>query len=339
MNLTFRVDALPTIGIGHLIRCLALSEELMRRDHVCYFLSKIDNDELTSIIRKSKVNYQKIKTNATLQEDLEYLLNFSNGNDIDWIVTDHYGINTKYIQEIKQNNYKVLSVDDTAQIHYYSDIVLNQNIGSEKLKFSAEKHTKFLLGLKYAILKDQLLKKDQKIEKNKVKKVLIMLGGTDKDNFTLKILKFLEPFSENIEFTVVVGPLNPFYDDIKDYVKEENLKIRVTKSPENMVDVYLEQDIAISAGGSSCYELAYFGIPNIIVTIADNQLRIAHELNKQNVSIYLGKKDEIKAEQLKKKFEELVNNHSLQKNMSCNGKKLVDGKGKERIVDFMERFD
>ena len=67
-------------------------------------------------------------------------------------------------------------------------------------------------------------------------------------------------------------------------------------------------------------------------------MNIARELDKQKVSIYLGKKEEIKAEQLKNKFNELVNNHSLQKNMSRNGKKMVDGKGKERIVDFMEKF-
>ncbi|GAG07678.1 unnamed protein product, partial [marine sediment metagenome] len=121
--------------------------------------------------------------------------------------------------------------------------------------------------------------------------------------------------------------------------EEKDLKIRVIKSPENMANLYLESDIAISAGGSSCYELAYFGIPNIIITLADNQLNIAHELDKQKISTYLGTKNEIEIEQLKNKVKELINNDSLRKTMSQNGKKLVDGKGKERIVRFMERFN
>ena len=64
----------------------------------------------------------------------------------------------------------MLSVDDTAQIHYYSDIVLNQNVRAErkKLKFSSEKYTKILLGIRYAILRDELLKREEKIE-NKLK--------------------------------------------------------------------------------------------------------------------------------------------------------------------------
>lgn len=336
MNVAFRVDASSNIGIGHLMRCLALSEELRRRGHACYFVSKIDSGELISEIEKNNIHFQ-INLNATLNEDAEKLIKYSNENNIDWITTDHYGIDASYIEEIKQNNFKVLSVDDTAKIHYYSDVVVNQNIGSEKLRYSSEKHTKFLLGPKYAIIRDQLLKRGNKTEGNKVKKILIMLGGTDKDNFILKIIKAIKSFNKNIEFLVVVGPLNPHYDNIKKYVEGEDLNIRLIKSPKNMAGIYSQSDIAINAGGSSCYELAYFGIPNIIISIADNQLHIAENLDKRKVSMYLGEKENFKGNQLKNKLIELINNQSLRRNMSENGRKLVDGKGKIRIVDFMER--
>lgn len=336
MNVAFRVDASSDIGIGHLMRCLALSEELTRKGHDCYFLSKIENDELINKIEKNNIHYQ-INSNATLLEDNKTLVKFAKEKDIDWIVTDHYGINTEYIKEIKQNNFKVLSVDDNAQIHYYSDIVLNQNIGSEKLNFSAEKYTKFILGAKYAIIRDELLIKKNKKEGNEVKKILIMLGGTDKDNLILKILKTLKS-CRNLEFLVVIGPLNPHYDKIKNFIESENLKARIIKSPENMADLYLESDIAISAGGTSCYELSYFGIPNLIISVADNQLTISNEFDKQNISIYLGEKEKLSSEDLKNKFKELIDDSVLRKKLSENGKKLVDGKGKQRIVELMEKI-
>ena len=336
MNVAFRVDASSNIGIGHLMRCLALSEELTRKGHDCYFLSKIENDELINKIEKNNIHYQ-INSNATLLEDNKILVKFAKEKDIDWIVTDHYGINTEYIKEIKQNNFKVLSVDDNAQIHYYSDIVLNQNIGSEKLNFSAEKYTKFILGAKYAIIRDELLIKKNKKEGNEVKKILIMLGGTDKDNLILKILKTLKS-CRNLEFLVVIGPLNPHYDKIKNFIESENLKARIIKSPENMADLYLESDIAISAGGTSCYELSYFGIPNLIISVADNQLTISNEFDKQNISIYLGEKEKLSSEDLKNKFKELIDDSALRKKLSENGKKLVDGKGKQRIVELMEKI-
>jgi len=339
LNVGFRVDASSDIGIGHLIRCLALSEELTKRGYDCNIFSKIENEELISRIFKNKINFQKIKPKATLEEDKNTVIKFSNENDIDWIITDHYGLSSEYIKELKKNNFKVLSIDDTAQIHYYSDIILNQNIGSEKLKFSTEKYTKFLLGPKYVMIRNQLLRRDEKIEKNTVEKILITLGGTDEDNLTLEIIKMLEDINDKIEFLVLIGPLNPYENNIREYINDKGLKIKLIKSPKDISNLYLESDIAISAGGSSCYELAYFGIPNIIITIADNQLNIAKELDREKISIYLGLKNEIKKEKLQNKVKELINNHLLRKTISKNGKKLVDGKGKERIVSFMERLN
>ncbi len=321
------------------MRCLALSEELMKRGNVCYFVSKIDEDELITRIQKANIISQKIKNDADLEEDLEVLLEFSDKNHIDWVITDHYDIDSRYTKEIKRKGFNVLSIDDTSQIHYYSDVVLNQNIGAEKLKFSAEKDTEFLLGTDYVMIRNELLKKDEKIENETVKKILVTIGGTDDDNFTLKILKYLESINKDIEFKVGIGPFNSFYNEIYEYSKTSNCKIRLIKSPVCMTELYLESDIAISAGGSSCYELAYFGIPNIIVAIADNQSNIAHGLDKKNVSMFVCEKEGFNEKKLMQNVNELINNHDLRMNMIRNGQQLIDGKGKKRVVDFMERLN
>jgi UDP-2,4-diacetamido-2,4,6-trideoxy-beta-L-altropyranose hydrolase len=339
LNIAFRVDASSSIGIGHLMRCLALSEELTKRGNNCFFVTKTESNELINRIMKNKVYFQKINPNATLKEDEDIVIKFSNENHIDWIITDHYGLNSEYIKEIKKHNFNVLSIDDTAKIHYYSDIVLNQNIGSDELKFSKENYTNLLLGTKYVMIRNQLLKREDKIERKNVKKILIMLGGTDEDNLMLSIIKMLEGINNKIEFFVIIGPLNPNEDLIKEYIDKLNLKFKLIKSPKDMSKIYLESDIAISAGGSSCYELAYFGIPNIIISIADNQLEISKELDNQKIGIYLGTKNEITKEKLENKLKELINNGSLRQTLSKNGKKLVDGKGKVRIVEFMERYN
>jgi spore coat polysaccharide biosynthesis predicted glycosyltransferase SpsG len=103
-----------------------------------------------------------------------------------------------------------------------------------------------------------------------------------------------------------------------------------------MAPIYLQADLAISAGGSSCYELMYFGIPTLIIIVANNQVSIANELNRQHIGISLGRKNEIQHEYLKKKIKELLENRSLRKRLRQNGRRLVDGKGKKRIVDCME---
>lgn len=340
LNIVFRVDATKNIGLGHLMRCYALAEELIKKKHKCYFISNIDCEKIVEKITKSKIILEKRSTSPNSNQDLDYLIDFSRNNDIDWIVTDHYEINSEYIKTIKDNGFNVLSIDDTAQTYYVSDIVVNQNIGSEKLKFYSDKNTRFLLGPKYVMIRDELLKREKKRYPDDVKKILVTLGGMAYDALTIKILRLLkEIIDDSVQIIVVIGPLNRVRSDLKSEMnKLIDSKFRFVFSPRTMLDLYLKSDIAISAGGSSCYELAYFGIPNIIITVADNQLNIAKELDKKNVSIYLGKKEDFSSNKIKENVLKLINDNSLRKNMAENGRKLVDGKGKQRIIEVMYNF-
>jgi UDP-2,4-diacetamido-2,4,6-trideoxy-beta-L-altropyranose hydrolase len=336
MKIAFRVDANQKTGIGHIMRCLALSEELTRRGHTCIFLTKIDNSDLLKRIKTFHVKIQKINANVSLKKDFETLLNFSRDNEIDWIVTDHYGFDTSYIKKIKKQNFHVLSVDDTSQIHYYSDIVVNQNINAECLTFSIEPYTILLRGPTYLMLRDELLVREEKRDHAYVKNILITLGGTDQDNFLLTILQSLESVIKNIKLLVIIGPFNPHISTLQAYKKKTDAQVTLIKSPKNMADFYLQSDLAISAGGTSCYELAYYGIPNLIIAVADNQLFTASEFDRQHIGLYLGTKQKLQLGQLRYKIKELLENPSLRRRMSQNGRKLVDGKGKKRIVDCME---
>ena len=183
------------------------------------------------------------------------------------------------------------------------------------------------------MLRDELLKRKEKIGKEDVKKILITLGGSDNDNVTLKILRSIE--NKQIEILLLIGYFNPFYNEIKNYAKKNN-NIKIIVTPKDMTDIYLKTDMAISAGGITCYELAYFGIPNIIITLADNQLNIAYELHKKNISFYIGKKDNFDSKKLNYYIEELINDKSLCDEIKKNGIQLIDGKGKERIVNLMK---
>lgn len=337
-TIAFRFDAASNIGIGHLMRCLALAEELISRGNKCIFLSKTDEGNLIKKIEKIGCIYEKLPENLDISKDAENLISYCSQNNIKWVVTDHYDIKQDYLNSLKKQNLSVLSVDDTAGTFYPSDIVINQNIGAEKLNISTSDETELLLGPSFVLMRNELLKRDCKETKKEVKNILITLGGTDPDNFILKVLQSLENIDRNITRTVVLGPFNQNYDEIEKYKKKSSQNIKFVITPEDITGIYLDSDIAISAGGTSSYELAYFGIPNIIITVAENQKNIAYEMDRKQVSISIGRKKEFDPEVLKNKLKELIEKPSLRSKMSENGKKLIDGKGKIRVVDFMERI-
>ncbi|HVQ01489.1 MAG TPA: UDP-2,4-diacetamido-2,4,6-trideoxy-beta-L-altropyranose hydrolase [Candidatus Thermoplasmatota archaeon] len=336
MKIAFRVDASPDIGIGHLMRCLALSEELRRRGHDCFFLLKMVHPEVLERIKKFECTPYLLPRTESLQQDLDSVIEYAFSQSIDWLITDHYQIDASYVKEIKHQGFRVLSIDDNAQMHYYSDIVLNQNIGAQKLTFSAEPYSKLLLGPSYVMLRDELLRRAEKKRDSTVKTMLVTLGGADPDNYLLSILHSLEDVTKNLDILAVIGPFNPHNVELQAFKQTTKMRLTLISSPRTMVDLYLRADLAISAAGTSSYELAYFGIPNLLITVADNQLSIAHEMDKQKVGLYLGEKHDLQLDLLKDKVKEFLKNQSLRNHMSENGQKLVDGKGKERIVDAME---
>ena len=335
-NVAFRFDAESNIGIGHLMRCIALAEELIKRGNNCFFLTKTNEEKLIKKIKKTGCIFEKLPYDLDIISDSDYVGSFCINNNIKWIVTDHYKIDTKYINNLKSYNLKVLSIDDNANIFYPSDIVVNQNIGAEKLDILISEKTKLLVGPSFVLIRDELLKRNLKKIKNNVSNILITLGGTDPDNFILKILKSLEDINRNIKKTVILGPFNKNYNKIKKYKKNTNQNIKLVKTPDDITDIYINSDIAISAGGISNYELAYFGIPNIIIIVAKNQENIAYEMNEKKVSFSIGNKKDFKEEILFNKMQELIYNCQLRIKMSENGKKLINGNGKKKIVDFME---
>jgi UDP-2,4-diacetamido-2,4,6-trideoxy-beta-L-altropyranose hydrolase len=91
-------------------------------------------------------------------------------------------------------------------------------------------------------------------------------------------------------------------------------------------------DLAVTAGGSTCWELAYMGVPSLIIVIADNQRRNAEELDKRGIAQYLGRSGQITVESVAQGVMNLLSSFDARAEMSKRGRKVVDGSGAERIV-------
>ena len=104
---------------------------------------------------------------------------------------------------------------------------------------------------------------------------------------------------------------------------------------ENMPELMAWADIAISAGGSTNWELAFMGLPSIVITIAENQKAIAAELDRQGVIINLGWHRNVNVEQIGLFLGELIGDRAKREIMSNRGRELVDGNGASRVVSEM----
>jgi RimJ/RimL family protein N-acetyltransferase len=94
-------------------------------------------------------------------------------------------------------------------------------------------------------------------------------------------------------------------------------------------------DIAVSAGGSTCWEMALMGLPQVIICLADNQISNAEALEREAISVDLGWHQDITEERIAAELKILMLNSAKRLLMSQKSKALVDGNGGQRISNVI----
>jgi len=104
------------------------------------------------------------------------------------------------------------------------------------------------------------------------------------------------------------------------------------KNAENMPELMAWADIAISAGGSTCWELLFMSVPSIVIPIAKNQEPIAKELKSQNIAKVIGVLNFKNQRELVKLISEFLQSYEKRSAFSKRMAQFIDGKGSSRVI-------
>lgn len=195
-NLKIRADGNTEIGLGHLVRCIALAEMLQEFFDITFF-SKTFPEGILETIRSKGFSYTKLEVE-------DEFISFLSGEEI--VVLDHYELGSEYQRKVKESGCKLVCIDDLKKNVFYADLIINFSPEVSKDDYLAQRYTSYALGPEFSLLRPGFLEaaqKDRKIEK--IENILICFGGSDFKNITQKVLAVTAKFSEFNEINVVVG--------------------------------------------------------------------------------------------------------------------------------------
>ena len=333
-----RADANAQIGAGHVMRCLALAEAWKDEGGMAIFITSSEDQNLRDRLKARGIEMVAISSEAGHWTDAKKTAEHAAKISASWVVLDGYHFKADYQKFLKDSGHRLLLIDDDGCAnHYYADILLNQNVHAhEDLYTNKESYTKLLLGSRYVLLRHEFLK--WKVWKRKIpqraKKILITLGGGDPSNVTLKVIQALQKVAEKsrIEADVIVGMNNPHLGDLRSSLEGSFLPICLETNVKDMPTLMIGADMAVSAGGSTCWELAFMGVPDITIVLAENQRPIAESLHTLGASMNLGWHENLSIPQIAQSIQLLVGDESVRKQMREKGQGLIDGLGASRIV-------
>jgi len=342
-NVYIRVDGNLKIGMGHIMRCIALGQGFRIEGFEVTFITIAYDKETIGRIEYEgfPVKILNQRCSFDLRLDLRETLNLLPvDTEFSLVVTDGYKFDQFYQQGIKEKGYPLMCIDDIANTHFYADVVLNQNINANSVYYSKEPYTVLLLGTKYALIREEFLKY-RRFERHfpeKAKNILLSLGGGDPENHTLKILQALELLNDkSLNVNVLVGLANPNIETLRKFVKNSKMKFTILSNTPKMPELLKEADLSISAAGTTTWELCLLGLPGIVGILAENQVGIANGLEEYGAFNSIGWFRDAPSEKVAKAIKWLVENKTLRSQMSRKGKQLVDGLGVERVVNEIDK--
>lgn len=341
MKLLVRVDASIKIGTGHLMRCMALAQAWQNIGGQAIFAIATQATPIEDRLVSEGMDFVHLSVEPGSAEDARKTASLARQLGATWVVVDGYYFGAEYQRIIKNCGLRLLFIDDYGHAqHYWADIVLNQNIYAHKgLYLNRSPDTKLLLGTRYALLRQEFRQWQGWTRKISAvaRKVLVTLGGSDPDNVTLKVIQGLQRVDvPGLEAVVVVGGSNPHYEQLQAAVDASQFPISLERNVTNMPELMAWADVAITAGGSTTWELAFMGLPSLVLVLADNQRAIAEKLGKVGVAVNLGWHTNALAAEITQLIKRLLMSSGIRAEMSRHGQELIDGEGTARVLMHLQ---
>lgn len=343
-NLLIRVDANKEIGWGHLYRCVSISNQLKKLNKKSTLLLKFYTSEVLEYLNIHTINYILLDELEPLKFN-EFLNDLKEINKIDAVILDI--THTIYLNKTESLQQHVSSFSEQfftvlfSELNYKNfdcDIFISPYLDSTS---SGDKSERLLIGESYFILRDEFITKGQNYKvKKDVNHIAIAMGGSNPSNSIEMAIESVATSSFKGKCNIIMGK-NASIDErrVDQIIEESNINFDFAYDGE-FSSLLLEADIVFTNSGLTKYESLFLGIPTFAFSINNNHAEIMDIFQKKTQSIkHIGDINSIETTYISNQLNEFMADYKLRDNMSKRGKKLIDGKGSERIINkILEKY-
>lgn len=336
MKIVFRADASAEIGIGHVMRCLTLADELARLGGVCLFLCRELRGHMAGTIRDRGHKALLLPDTDDLAEDAAFTRQaVEREGGTDWLVTDHYGIARDWEEAVAAVSRRICVIGGPADREHLCDILHDQNYFRDHEAMwrpLVPAAADLLLGPRFALLQPEFLEARKRRGMEGRNRVLVTFGGGDVPNATELTLRALALAGFDGGADVAVGGANPHLAALEKVASRMG-NVRLHVSPRDMASLMAEADFAICGGGVTLFEGLCIGMPSLVVSIAANQSLAVRLLAEDGYARFAGEARSLTVELLAERIAAFAGADAERRAMAAKGMELVDGRGAARVAE------
>lgn len=310
------------LGMGHISRSLSICQAFEMRG----FHSRLVIEAAAPVeVDYSGIEYQYLNW---LTEEAAVLL-LVQGADI--VVIDSYRAPASLYHQLASVSSLAVYIDDNMRIVYPPGVIVNGVMCAENFSYPEVPGQTCLLGHQYAFLRKEFWVVPEKNIASEIQTIMISCGGNDVNGLSYRIVQALAANNPLLNIKLVIQHAgNPYLAAYRGMAT-----VYWSLRAEEMRDLMIEADIAITASGQTTYELCRTGTPFIAITTAANQLFSIDCFHRKGlVSAPIDADDPRLTEKIIEGISALTDQEHRQ-NIHQKMKQTITGNGSLAVVDYL----
>jgi spore coat polysaccharide biosynthesis predicted glycosyltransferase SpsG len=334
----FRVDAAPRLGYEHLSRCLTLAAALQRRRRPAYFLSQLDPGSLGLTVKRGGNDWLDADAPAGSPEDLEETLQEIRRLQPAAVIVDAPEASEEYLAELRKTGVLVVSLDHQATVRFPSRLVVNPLLGPGRDSYEFGRGTQLLLGSRYAIVRSEIrrIRPIRSQDPPQPFRAVVALGDDDPNNQSGELAKLLLNCPRVGRVDVIVRPYHRDLAGLQALAATCPERLEIATEPNETSPRLARCHFALTAGNAWSLELACIGVPQLVIVQAEPHWPTAQRLEDEGAATCLGWHANVSPATIRQAVADLLTDPLERQAMARCGRKLIDGRGPDRLVTALE---
>ena len=323
-EITVRADASTDLGYGHVYRTLSVIARLREASDVrVRYLMTANSD--AAPVWDADCEVERLPDCS--MESLLTSLRPVGGP----LVVDTYTVDAGHLRQLRRGGHCTAVFDDNRRLdHYPSDVVIDCAPGADTLGYEGSRDTRFCLGPAYFPLRPQFLERRHPHRGGTAPvRLAVAFGGSDPADQTARVLRVLSQRQGPWQTTAILGP---GYAGRAEAWAARDGSVRLRRSVSDMAEAVADSDLAICGGGGTSLEFAYLGVPMVMIVLSEDQRRTARGLADGGAAASVGWYEDVSDDEVWSAVHALAAAPCRRREMGEAGKRLVDGRGADRIA-------
>jgi len=333
-RILIRCDGGYRIGYGHVIRCLALADEL-RLVHGCH---------VEFFMRESVEGFSRVQSqgypvftphDANHQQDITWPKEVMCALSADAVVFDcRDEFPRTGIEHLRANGMFVVTIDDVSDRCLSADLAFFPPIPQVERMDLTSFSGQCCVGWEWVLLRRDIGDMQSLARTSRtIPRVVISMGGSDPYQFTLQVLRACRQISQRMELHVVLGPGFSAHENLNDLITKWAEPIKIHSGVKNLLELIQGADLLVGAFGNTAYEAAALGCFGVYLCGTSDHAESASQFMNAGFGISLGLGAQVSEDQLIAAIQQYLDPMEKRRvELRRSPENRIDGLGAKRIA-------